>query len=109
VNLPFIAERDDEAAGLFDPARRLPDGTVICESAAIVLVIGERHPESPLVPMIGDADRPTFLYWLLYMATSVYMTFVRSNHPERFTTDVASTEPIRAAALDAVDRQFSVV
>ena len=31
------------------PALRLPDGTVIGESAAIILTLGERHP-GPLVP-----------------------------------------------------------
>lgn len=91
------------------PALRLPDGTVIGESAAIILAIGERHAESPLVPNAGDSDRPTFLYWLLFLATSMYMTFVRSNHPERFTTAIDSISPIREAALEASDRQFGVV
>lgn len=91
------------------PALRLPDGNIIGESAAIVLAIGEGHPESPFVPSLGDNDRPTFLYWLLYMATSMYMTFVRSNHPERFTTDVNSSDPIREAALRTIDHQFGVV
>lgn len=91
------------------PALRLPDGTLIGESAAMILSIGERHPQSPFVPMVGDPDRPTFLHWLLYMATSMYMSFVRSNHPERYTTDEESTEPIRAAALQAAERQFAVI
>jgi glutathione S-transferase len=91
------------------PALGLPDGTVIGESAAIVLVLGERHPEAGLVPRMGDPDRPVFLRWLVFMAASLYMTFVRYNHPERFTTDQSTTEPIRAAALCAIDRDFGVL
>jgi glutathione S-transferase len=91
------------------PALGLPDGMVIGESAAIVLVLGERHPEAGLVPRVGDPDRPVFLRWLVFMAASLYMTFVRYNHPERFTTDQSTTEPIRAAALCAIDRDFGVL
>lgn len=91
------------------PALRLPEGTVVGESAAIVLVLGERHPESSLIPGPTDADRPQFLYWLLFMATSMYMAFVRSNHPERFTCDESGLEPVREAALNAIERQFAII
>ena len=91
------------------PALALPDGRVIGESAAMALIIGERHPEGGLVPAPDDDDRPEFLRWLLFMATSVYMTFVRVNHPERFTTDPDGTEAVRAGAVDAVARQFALL
>ena len=65
------------------PALRLPEGKTIGESAAIALVLGERHPSS-FVPLPGEADRPDFLRWLIYMAASPYMTFVQFNHPDRF-------------------------
>ena len=57
------------------PALKLDDGRVMGESAAIVLFLGEQHPEGKLVPVPGDKERPTFLFWLMYMATSGYMTF----------------------------------
>ena len=91
------------------PAIRLPDGTVIGESAAILLAIGDRFPNSPLVPNASDSDRPTFLYWLIFMSASIYMTFVRFNHPERFTPDPAAEDGIRQVALEAIDRHFGVI
>lgn len=91
------------------PALSVPGGVVIGESAAMVLVLGERHPESGLVPGSSDADRPIFLRWLLFMAASVYMTFVRSNHPERFTTDETGIEGVRRAALRDVTRYFDML
>lgn len=51
------------------PALTLPDGTTIGETAAIILTLGERHPEAGLVPGQGDPDRAAFLYWLTFMAT----------------------------------------
>lgn len=91
------------------PALRLPGGVVIGESAAMVLILGERHPGSGLVPGSSDADRPIFLRWILFMAASVYMTFVRSNHPERFTTDETGIEGVRRAAIRDVTRYFDML
>lgn len=91
------------------PALGLPSGVVIGVSAAMVNVLGEQHPESALVPAVDDPDRPVFLRWLIFMAASVYMTFVRSNHPERFTIDQSATEPVRLAALRDIDGYFGLL
>jgi len=91
------------------PALRLPDGTCMAESAAMVLVLGEHFPAYGLVPVADESDRPVFLRWLLFLATSVYMTFVRLNHPERFTIDPAGSAGVREAALASVNRQFSII
>lgn len=45
----------------------------------------------------------------MFMATSVYMTFVRVNHPERFTRDPGGAEPVREAAVDAVDARLGIL
>lgn len=91
------------------PALRLPDGRVIGESAAIAIVLGDRHPEHGLVPFGADPERPNFLRWLLFMATSVYMTYIRFNHPERFTEEETATASIRAVALRRVEECFDVL
>jgi glutathione S-transferase len=69
------------------PALQFENGAVIGETSAIMLILGERHSESPLVPRPSDEDRPRFLYWLLHMATQGYPTFSRSWHPEQFTDE----------------------
>ena len=91
------------------PALKLGDGRIMGESAAIVLFLGEQHPEGKLVPLPGDQERPTFLFWLLYMATSGYMTFGRSCHPERHTTDQEALDPVRLAAEAQIDRIFDTL
>lgn len=91
------------------PALKLPDGTVIGESAAIVQVLGEHYPESGLVPKPQSPDRASFLFWLTYMAASGYMTIARANHPERHTTDQEATEPVRLAAEDQVETMFETL
>lgn len=91
------------------PALQLPDGTVMTESAAMVLLLGERHPQTGLVPRADDPDRPLFLRWLLYMAAAVYPMLARMNHPERFAAPPCWTEPDRSEAIRCLDGQFGVL
>lgn len=91
------------------PALTLPGGHTIGESAAILLHLGEQCGDGQLAPRAGDAARPDYLFWLLYMATSGYMTFARFAHPERYTRDQSALEPVQEAARDDVAHFFDVV
>ena len=91
------------------PALKLPDSHIIGESAAIVLHLGEQCSDCRLAPQSGDDERPDFLYWLLFMATTGYPTFARLGHPERYTQDQNAIEPVRLAAEDDVTCFFDVL
>lgn len=91
------------------PALMLPDGQTIGESAAIVLHLGEQCSDASLVPQAGDTERPRFLYWLVYMATTGYMGFGAFAHPERYTQDANGLEAVSAAMLETIDRFFGVL
>ena len=45
------------------PALVLPDGTLMTETAAILLQIVDRHPEAQLAPTAGSTERTRFLRW----------------------------------------------
>lgn len=91
------------------PALELPDGTVMTESAAMVLLLGERHPRTGLVPSVDDPERPRFLRWLFYMAAAVYPMLARMNHPERFAAPPCRDEPDRGEAIRRLDAQFDML
>lgn len=91
------------------PALMLPSGQVVGESAAILLLLGERHPECGLVPLPGSEDRAFFLRWLVYMAASPYMTFVQFNHPERSIEDHRAHRPLIENARSRLLDQFSLL
>lgn len=57
------------------PTLRLPDGSVLTESAAIVLHLAERFPKAHLAPPVDDPTRATFLRWLVLCAGAIYPTF----------------------------------
>lgn len=66
------------------PVLVLPDGSVMTESAAILLHITEIAPHAELAPPIGDASRPQFLRWLQFLVSAVYPTFTYGDRPERW-------------------------
>ncbi|WP_112320960.1 glutathione S-transferase family protein [Oceanibium sediminis] len=78
------------------PVLGLPGGRALGETAAIVTLLGERHPQSGLTPQPGDPDRAAFLFWLSVMATAGYITSGRVGHPERFARDDSAIAQVKA-------------
>lgn len=91
------------------PALQLPDLSIIGESAAIILHLGEQHSEAALAPRSDDSERPDFLFWLLFMATAGYTTSSRLWHPEQFTKDQDVTDPIHQVAEEDTARLFGLL
>lgn len=72
------------------PALILPDDDVMTESAAILIYLGDLHPEAGLAPAVDAPERAEYLRWLLFLASSFYSTFTISDGPERFHPDPAT-------------------
>lgn len=66
------------------PILVLPDGTVMTESAAIILYLDAMAPGAGLVPPAGTAEHARFLRWLLYLNTAIYGTFSYADYPARW-------------------------
>jgi glutathione S-transferase/GST-like protein len=91
------------------PALLLPDGTLMTESAAIILHIVDRHPEAKLAPPAGSPESARFQRWLLFMASTLYNADLRTYYADRFTTDAGGLGGIKAAAVSDMDRYFSIL
>jgi glutathione S-transferase len=91
------------------PALHTPTGKTIGETGAIIIMLGEWHPESRFVPGPGEADRADFLFWLFYMASVGYPTFSRAWHPEQFTQEENAHGSIREVAEADLDVLFGVL
>jgi GST-like protein len=79
------------------PTLLLPDGSVMTESAAMVLYAADRAPATGLVTAAGDADRPAFLRWLVYLVASLYPTFTYGDDPSRYVGSDAAKKELRAS------------
>lgn len=57
------------------PHKKVPaiahDGTVVFESAAIVLYLADLFPKAALAPAIGDKKRGAYLTWIAYYAATM--------------------------------------
>jgi glutathione S-transferase/GST-like protein len=91
------------------PALVLPDGTLMTETAAMLVQIVDRHPEAKLAPPAGSGERARFLRWLFFLASNVYPTVLRFYYSERFSTDPSAAEGIKAAAEADLNGQFKIL
>jgi glutathione S-transferase len=91
------------------PVLVLPDGSVMTESAAIVLYIADLSQSRALAPAIGDPDRAAYLRIMLFMAANNYMTELRVYYPHRFSMDPAHAAAVKAKALEEKALQWRVL
>lgn len=91
------------------PALGLPDGRTFGENGAILTMLGDLHPESGMVPRIGDPDRPAFLQWLFALATTGHTTMRRFSYPDEYTTRHDALEGTTAAAEGQLRRFLRIV
>lgn len=68
------------------PTLQLPDGSVLTESAAILIHLGLQHPASGLLPA-GAVERAQALRGLVYIAANCYAAIGIIDYPERWCAD----------------------
>ncbi|MGI9464502.1 MAG: glutathione S-transferase family protein, partial [Aestuariivirgaceae bacterium] len=91
------------------PVLKLPDGTAMTESAAMMIYLGDLNREAGLSPAPDSPLRPHYLRWMVFCAANLYMADLRYYYADRHTTDPAGIEGIKASALADMDRQFGIM
>jgi glutathione S-transferase len=74
---------------------------VLTESAAILLWLGDRFPESQLAP----ADRADYYRWLVFLTNTVQTSMLRFFYPERY----GGGDDVTAAAARDAGEAFDIV
>jgi GST-like protein len=91
------------------PTLRLPDGSVMTESAAITLYLAEVTKRDDFVPPIGHPTRPQFLRWLVFFVANIYPTFTYADDPKRFVSDETAAKAFQQAVNDYRCRLWTIV
>jgi len=91
------------------PALRLADGTVVTESAAIVLHLADCYPGAGLIDKPASVQRAITLRWIIFMATNIYEDFLRMEYPANYTNDTAAQASVSASGAESMDRSWSIV
>jgi len=90
------------------PTLILPDDSTMTESAAILILLADLYPAAGLAPPMDDPLRPRYLRWMVYLATTVYMSDLRYYHPHKYTVDGAGAGEIKSRAAEALAKEFAV-
>jgi GST-like protein len=91
------------------PTLVLPDGTVMSESAAILVHLGLTQPSARLLPEAAS-ERARSLRGLVFIASNCYSAISISDYPERWTTseDKHAHEQVRQAARAQLHRHWEI-
>ncbi len=80
------------------PTLVMPDGTVMTESAAIILHLAEVAPDANLVPARDHPQHTAFLRWLVFLVAAVYPTFTFGDVPKRWVAgDADAAKALRVS------------
>ena len=106
------AERD-KVAGVNPmrqvPALVLPSGEVMTESAAILVWLGDQHPDAGLAPQPGDPGRAQYLRWMVYIPAAIYSMFWVRDEPSRLAPDPAHQETIKQRTAERIAECWRVM
>ena len=91
------------------PTLVLPDGSALSESAAILLHLGDAHPDSGLLPRDASA-RAQAMRGLVFIAANCYAAISVIDFPERWCKDAdeATQERIRAGTRERLHRHWEM-
>jgi glutathione S-transferase len=97
------------------PAAKIPvlvlaDGTVVSESAAILIHLTNAHPAAALAPAAGAAAHARFLQWMVFLSANVYEAALRFFYPDRYSAaGEAAAAQIKQQALADWSNHFDSV
>jgi GST-like protein len=82
------------------PTVLMPDGTIMTESAAIILHLADGAPvEAGLAPPASAASRPAFLRWLIFIVSAIYPTFTYGDYPARYVDGDAAQKALTESMI----------
>lgn len=84
------------------PTLVMPDHSIMTESAAMMIYLADMHADAGLAPAVNAPERTAFLRWMIYCATTIYMSDLRYFFPERYTTAKDA-----AGVREKADRQMA--
>lgn len=108
TDLDAKAQQTEEYRRL-NPSGRVPtliiDGVPRAESAALLMLLAERHPASGLAPLPGSIDRGEWMEWMVYLANTV-LPAMRDWFYAASDGDPQGAEAVQALALRRIEQAW---
>jgi glutathione S-transferase len=84
------------------PTLVVDGGLVMTESAAICMLIADRHPEAQLAPATGEPARGGHYLWLTHLTNTLQPAMLEFYYPDRHTASANGTDAVAAKARETV-------
>lgn len=68
------------------PALMFPDGTLLFESAAILIHLALLYPAAKLAPPAGTSRHALFLQWMVFLSANLYEAVLRIYYSDRYSS-----------------------
>jgi glutathione S-transferase len=91
------------------PVLITPDGTLMTETAAILIYLASAHPETKIGPAPATPAHAGFLRWNVFLSVNVYEAILRKGYPDRYTNDREGTAAVAAAADTRLRQSLEVI
>lgn len=92
------------------PALALADGTIMTESAAILIYLADlpecRYRGSRLTPGLNDPFRAPCLRWMVFLSAAQYEAVLRYYYADRYSTETGHASAIQARAAQQITTNF---
>ena len=89
------------------------EGVPLGESAALCMILAERHPQAGFAPAAGNAQRATYMSWMFFLSNTLQTAYHNWFYPDQ-PAGAAAVEAVKAAArhriessLERVDKQIA--
>jgi len=91
------------------PTLKLDDGTVVTESAAIIVALDDAHPAARILPAVGDPRRAVALRWIVFIAGNMYPAISVGDFPERWVTSDAARAELKEGAIERLKAYWTML
>ncbi len=112
VNTQAQEQKDPEYLKL-NPQGRVPtlivDGKPVFESAALLMLLAERHPEAGLAPAVGSPKRGQWYQWIVYLANTLMPTYRLWFYPADAAGEAEHLPNVRAVVQARIEGAFDLL
>jgi glutathione S-transferase len=84
------------------PTLVIDGGFVMTESAAMCMLIADRHPEAKLAPATGELARGHHYLWLTHLTNTLQPAMLEFYYPDRHTASPNGTDAVAAKARETI-------
>ncbi|MFT5220688.1 MAG: glutathione S-transferase [Planctomycetota bacterium] len=91
------------------PALQLDDGSILTESAAIMIHLADCHADAGLLPPAGSSQRAQVYRWLIFAVANIYEADLRVFYSDLYTSDSNCVESIKQRGREDLDAAWDLL